>query len=443
DTVPTAAASAPQVAVTGAKVSLDGRASSDADRDFLSYRWTQVGGASVALSSSTSPVPSFVPSLSGVHSFQLVVNDGKVDSKPALVRIRVDSPSNRVPVANAGPDRSAATGNVVTLDGRASFDEDGTSLTYVWTQRLGANLTLAGQNGPTPAFTPAVAGLYAFDLVVSDGVNLSLADRVEVSVSSPGNRPPVANAGADQKGFLGQDPLTVRLDGSKSSDPEGSALTYQWTQVEGTNVTLLPDAQAPTPSFTAPGVGNLRFSLVVRDRSGLRSTADEVIVTIADGTNAPPLARINSGSPGGSEVVRSSLDAVVTLDASASSSLNGSAVSFFWEQVSGPPVLLRNSTSSQASFMPLSSATYTFKVTVTDPRPVAEARVAGWPAPPRARSTCSCCWPRYCFSRWRRDGGTSLRSHRRRSGSCYGSSSRSSAVAMTIFEGQAAGRTLR
>ncbi|MBI4867416.1 MAG: hypothetical protein HY816_10745 [Candidatus Wallbacteria bacterium] len=367
NTVPTAAPGPDQVVVTGSRVVLDGRGSSDADRDFLTYRWSQVGGASVALSSIVSAAPVFVPTLSGVHTFQLVVNDSLADSRPAQVRVRVDSPTNHVPVANGGNDLTAATGNVVTLDGRQSFDEDGTPLAYIWTQRSGANLTLSGFAGPTPSFTPSIAGLYVFELTVSDGVNLSTPDRVEISVSSPGNRPPTANAGADQAVFVGSTPLTVRLDGSRSSDPDGQTpLSYVWTQLEGTNVSLLPDPSTPTPSFTAPGVGNLRFSLVVRDKTGLRSTADEVIITVADGTNAPPLARINSGSPGGNEVVRSSLNSQVTLDASASASLNGSTVTFLWEQTAGPPVVLSSRNSAQVSFIPRVSSTYTFKVTVTD-----------------------------------------------------------------------------
>ena len=39
-----------------AKVVLDGRSSADPDHTILSYRWTQVGGSSVVLSSSTSAV---------------------------------------------------------------------------------------------------------------------------------------------------------------------------------------------------------------------------------------------------------------------------------------------------------------------------------------------------------------------------------------------------
>ncbi|TPW10917.1 MAG: PKD domain-containing protein, partial [Acidimicrobiaceae bacterium] len=283
--VPTANPGADQIVSTGTKVVLDGRSSADPDHTILSYRWRQVGGASVELSSTTSAAPSFIPVLSGIHRFELVVSDGLADSKPTIVRVRVDSPSNHVPIANAGPDATGTVGTVVSLTGVSSFDEDASPLTYMWTQTQGPSVTLSNQSGPAPAFRPLAAGLYAFELTVGDGVNLSSADRVEFSVSSATNRPPVANAGNDQTVFLGATALTVRLNGSSSYDPDGSTgVAYLWTQTSGTTVSLAPDAGSATPTFTAPGIGNLEFSLTVRDRTGLRSSADKVVVTVVDGT---------------------------------------------------------------------------------------------------------------------------------------------------------------
>jgi len=74
-------------------VTLDGRGSSDADFDDLSYRWsfTSIPGKSKAsISDPTAAVASFVPDRKGRYTVQLIVNDGQVDSAPDTARIQVD-----------------------------------------------------------------------------------------------------------------------------------------------------------------------------------------------------------------------------------------------------------------------------------------------------------------------------------------------------------------
>ena len=47
----------------------------------------------------------------------------------------------------------------------------------------------------------------------------------------PGNRPPVADAGADQTITLPTN--TVNLDGSGSTDPDNNITGYAWTKISG------------------------------------------------------------------------------------------------------------------------------------------------------------------------------------------------------------------
>jgi lysophospholipase L1-like esterase len=92
---------------------------------------------------------------------------------------------------------------------------------------------------------------------------------------------PEADAGPDQTVEKG---LTVTLDGSNSSDPDGDTISYQWTQIGGIPVTL-SDPTAAKPTFVTPIVGPsgiiLTFELTVEDSGGLKSS-DEVSVTIYD-----------------------------------------------------------------------------------------------------------------------------------------------------------------
>ena len=64
----------------------------------------------------------------------------------------------------------------------------------------------------------------------------------------PPNTAPNANAGADQNVNEG---ALVRLDGSNSSDPDGTIGTFVWTQTAGP-VVALSNAAAPQPTVTAP-----------------------------------------------------------------------------------------------------------------------------------------------------------------------------------------------
>jgi hypothetical protein len=93
------------------------------------------------------------------------------------------------------------------------------------------------------------------------------------------NVAPTANAGASQTVASG---ATVTLNGSASSDPDGTIAGYAWTQTLGGAVSLSSSTTAQ-PTFVAPTVTSattLSFSLVVTDNAGAASTASSVSVTV-------------------------------------------------------------------------------------------------------------------------------------------------------------------
>lgn len=99
--LPIAKAGADQIVYEGVTVTLDGSGSSDANQDNLTYIWTAPKG--ILLSNSTSSKPSFLaPEVKRdtIISITLVVNDGKVSSSPATVKIAIQ---NVIKVGNATP----------------------------------------------------------------------------------------------------------------------------------------------------------------------------------------------------------------------------------------------------------------------------------------------------------------------------------------------------
>jgi chitinase len=120
---------------------------------------------------------------------------------------------------------------------------------------------------------------YHFVVRAYDG-ELESADSAEVSYTPAGvvpNQAPFADAGQNQTVYENE---SVTLDGSGSSDADGSIIEYHWAQSGGTGVSL-DNASAAQPSFPAPVVGingeTLTFSLTVTDDDGSTSISSTTV----------------------------------------------------------------------------------------------------------------------------------------------------------------------
>jgi PKD domain len=106
-----------------------------------------------------------------------------------------------------------------------------------------------------------------------------------------GNRTPTANSGTNQTVTPG---VIVTLNGSGSSDPDGSVASFAWTQTAGTMVTL-SSATVSQPTFTAPSTVSattLTFSLIVTDNLGAASTASTVNIIVNPAASGNVAGRI-------------------------------------------------------------------------------------------------------------------------------------------------------
>ncbi len=293
NTPPIADAGSDQVTNEGASVTLNGSGSTDPDGNPLTYSWIQTAGIAVDLDVADPVHPTFTAPTVGTGgetlTFQLIVNDGEADSEPAIVNVTVKN-VNHAPVARSGNAQTVQEGSPVALDGSGSYDPDGDSLTYSWTQVSGPAVSLSGADTQIPGFiapyiTTADAAL-VFSLTVSDGTDTSAADQVTVTVENV-NHPPVADAGVNRT-VTEWSPVT--LDGSGSTDPDNNPLTYSWEQTGGTPVAL-SDSTSVSPTFTAPQVGSggetLQFELTVTDSWGSADTASVDI--LVQNINDPPI----------------------------------------------------------------------------------------------------------------------------------------------------------
>jgi hypothetical protein len=183
---------------------------------------------------------------------------------------------NSAPVAIAAQVAGPVTvGDRVILDGRASYDPDGDTLSYLWTQTAGAQASIDDPAAGLTGFYAVTEGVLKFQLVLHDGELSSAPAFVEVTVDGA-NQVPVANAGTDLRGVVGKQ---VCLDGSMSFDPDpGDTLTYIWSQTEGPLVTLY-GADTASPCFAPATKGGYTFGLIVSDGK-VRSAQDSVAVRV-------------------------------------------------------------------------------------------------------------------------------------------------------------------
>ncbi|MBB6647437.1 PKD domain-containing protein [Halobellus ruber] len=345
----------------GQRVELNATGSSNPDNDRLSFSWTQTGGPDVPLRNNDTATPEFTaPTVNSSRTlvFEVTASDGNAsDTDTVNVTVR---PGNTPPIADAGPDRTATGGTAVELNASGSSDPDGDRLSFLWAQTSGPTVTLRGSTTATPTFTtPEVKSerTLVFEVTVSDGTGFD-SDTVNVTVQ-PGNTPPTADAGRDRTTVGGR---SVRLNASGSSDPDGDALSFSWTQTAGPNVTL-QGATTATPGFTAPDTDTpvtLAFELTVADGNG-GSDTDTVSVTVRP-ANQPPTA---DAGPDRTTVGGRS----VRLNASGSSDPDGDALSFSWTQTAGPNVTLQGATTATPGFgapSVSSERTLRFEVTVSD-----------------------------------------------------------------------------
>lgn len=192
--------------------------------------------------------------------------------------------AQEVPIANAGPDQTIADtdglpGEMVVLNGtgsQPSVPGQTTITSYVWTNSQGVRIASGAV-----ATVRLPDGVNVIRLVVTEvedygegSYTRSASDTVTITVLP--TSAPVANAGADRTvpDTDNQPGEVVTLDGSLSTDADGTIVSYEWFR----------DGNTPLGSSTTPILADVwlpdgvnQITLIVRDNVGNIGSATVVI----------------------------------------------------------------------------------------------------------------------------------------------------------------------
>ncbi len=250
----------------GDSVELDGSGSTDSDGTIVNYVWRD--GTDVLANGETATLEDMSV---GVYQIDLTVTDNEGATDIDRVRIEVEAVvvPNEAPVADAGPDQMFEAGNALVLDGSASTDDDGIIVSYEWFDGDG---TAPLATGVTASVPDLAADTYFINLVVTDDDGDIDTDQLEVMIIAAvlDNELPVADAGEDQSILEGDDLL---LDGSGSSDGDGTIVSYEWSDERSTF------GNGETVILGGLEAGSYTIELLVTDNDGGTDT-DQLEVTV-------------------------------------------------------------------------------------------------------------------------------------------------------------------
>src|SRR5438309_1275154 len=281
---PTAAAGGPYSGPEGTAVSFDGSGSSDPGGSTLTYAWTFGDGTSGAGAKPTHTYASF-----GSYTVSLTVtNAGGTASAPATTTATI---ANVAPTVNAGANQTVTQGSPASLS--VSFSDPGAdgpwAYAVTWADGSPQTTGSATTSPITATHTYAAAGTNTVAVTVTDKGGAAGSGQLTITVTQP--PPPTAAAGGP---YSGPEGTAVSFDGSGSSDPGGSTLTYAWTFGDGTS------GAGVKPTHTYASFGSYTVSLTVTNAGGTASapaTTTATIANVAPTVNAGANQTVTQGSP--------------------------------------------------------------------------------------------------------------------------------------------------
>jgi hypothetical protein len=250
--------------------------------------------------------------------------------------------------------------SVTTVTTGDDIDADGYTITVdgVDGSAIGVNATVSIPNLTAGTYSVGLSGNAANCAVANNPRDVAVTagataqEQFDVTCAAL-NPPPVADAGPDQTvaDADGSGDEDVTLDGSGSTDPNGTIASWSWA----VNDIEIATGETPTVTFA---VGVHTVLLTVTDDEGATGTDIVEITVEAFVGNQPPTA--DAGLDQTVTDADNSGDEDVTLDGSASADADGTIVSWSWAEGG---VEIANGETPVANF---AVGTYTVTLTVTD-----------------------------------------------------------------------------
>ncbi|BCH23264.1 PKD domain-containing protein [Mesorhizobium sp. L-8-3] len=340
---PTADAGPDRTAYVGEAVRFDASRSVDPDGEIQFYAWDFGDG-----SGSDSMVVEHSFWQPGTYPVSLAVTDngqgGNTRSVASTV-VTVLPAQNRPPVADFPREFTATTFRPLALDASTADDRDGSVIAFEWDFGDGSK-----GSGPKVSHQYGKPGVYDARLTLRDNglpEPAAVGFDFKVHVADKVNLAPVANAGKDVTVKVGEE---VTLDGSASSDPDGSILSYRWDLGDGNSSSGIRNRHI----YQFPGTYPVKLTIGDDGPDVALVAGDEFVVTVLPSANAAPVAALS-----GPTAVRTG--EVVLFDGQASADPDGNILQYRWDFGDGG---VSNDASPRHTFH--AAGTYDVRLRVTD-----------------------------------------------------------------------------
>lgn len=335
----------------------------------VSYLWTKVSGGAATIVTPAQSTTTINGLVQGTYIFQLAATDNLGAVGTDQVTVIVNAAPNLPPVVNAGADQTITLPTTTTTLAGNATDPDGTIVSHVWNLLSGpASATITTPASYTSGVTGlTVAGSYYLKLSANDNLGLTSTDTMIILVNPAPNQPPVANAGPSQ--YLSPPISQTVLNGTSSTDPDGTIVSWLWTKFSGPTTYNIVSASQPLTVVNNLGSGFYVFNLRVTDNRG--GFSNDTVSIQVDTLPIPPsptwIPPVSNAGPDRFPIVCLFCSTTSQVITGSGTSTYGTIVGYQWVKISGPSGgNISSPNTASTNITSLQRGTYVYRLTVTD-----------------------------------------------------------------------------